>query len=117
MRGRDIVGRSAGAHLDVSDSTGCQHLPAIVDEIKPCLEANELEQIAQLTGREKEVFIDEVAKRNVQRTALAVVQRSKAISEAISRSQVMVVGAIYDVKTGAIEFLPAVVGSETGRVA
>ncbi len=103
-----------GQNLDVTGTTGCQHLPAIVDEIKPSLQANELKNFSRLSQQEKEVLIDEVAKRNVQHTAMQIVQRSKAVSEAIREGRAMVVGAVYDVKTGAIEFLPEVVASEAG---
>ncbi len=80
-----------GGKLDVQAATGCPHLPAIVDEIKRCIEANELDQFPQLTQEQLEAFVDDVAKRNVVRTATEIVKRSEPIRMAIGTGQVMVV--------------------------
>ena len=49
--------------------------------------------------------MDEVAKRNVLRTVSEIMTRSQAIREAVEAGRVMIVGAIYDVKSGKIEIL------------
>ena len=78
------------------------HLSSIVDEIKPSVD---LENLAQVnSGEEKEAFIDDVAKRNVLRTAEEIIRRSEPVRDAVRAGQAMVVGALYDVKSGEIEF-------------
>lgn len=82
----------------------CPHLSSIVDEIKPCIETRELTEVHDMTEEQREEFIDDVAQRNVQRTATELIRRSEPIREAVLNGQVMVVGALYDVKSGEIKF-------------
>jgi carbonic anhydrase len=50
-------------------------------------------------------FIDKVTRIHVKRSVEAVVERSAVLRELIERGQVGLVGAVYDVETGAVEFL------------
>ncbi|MEM9586679.1 MAG: SulP family inorganic anion transporter, partial [Planctomycetota bacterium] len=94
---------SKGANVE--EATGCPHLPTIVEEIEPCFGPEEHSHFQSLTDQDREVFVDEVAKRNVHRTVQEIVSRSCAIRQAVESGQAMVVGALYDVKTGKIEFM------------
>ncbi len=94
-----------GSNQDVTQVTGCSHLHSIVDEIQHSTNAEECRRANEMTQEEREAFIDEVAKRNVLRTVDEIVKRSEAIREAMNAGRVMVVGALYDVKSGEIEFL------------
>jgi len=88
---------------NVEEETGCQHLQKIVDEIAPCLEGEDPSKLAERSGDEE--FIDEIARRNVLRTVDAIISRSDVIRKAVESEKIKVVGAIYDVKSGNIEFL------------
>jgi carbonic anhydrase/SulP family sulfate permease len=90
---------------DVEQETGCQYLHTIVDEIAPCIASADLKRFHELSATERESFVDEVAKRNVLRTAQEITERSTAIRHAVDAGRVLVVGALYDVKSGNIEFL------------
>ncbi len=90
---------------DVERATGCSHLRAIVDEISPSMNDEDYRHFIAMNLQEKEQFIDEVARRNVLRTVRETIDRSSAIQEAVKAGQVIVVGAMYDVKSGEIEFL------------
>ena len=92
-------------NADVSDTSKCAHLPAIVDEIKQSLADDGMSARLDRDADPREALIDEVAKRNVVRTVHEVVDRSAAIREAVDAGAVMVVGAMYDVKSGEIDFL------------
>ena len=50
-------------------------------------------------------FIDGVTRTHVRRSVEAVVERSVVLREMIERGEVGLVGAVYDVETGAVEFL------------
>ncbi len=102
---------SASANLladgkDVKGETGCDHLHTIVSEVEHSISQAEARRFRQLSPVEQEAFLDEVAKRNVQRTVDEVIQRSAAIREAVRAGNAMVVGALYDVRSGEIEFFP-----------
>lgn len=90
---------------DIEKATGCQHLKSIVDEIEPSVLADSDRNDRNLSDDKKEAMIDRVTKRNVERTVEAIIDRSEGIRKAVAEGKLMVVGAVYDVKSGAIEFL------------
>ncbi len=94
-----------GDNKSVEQETGCQHLQKIVDEIAPCIDRAELTHFKEFNATENESFVDEVAKRNVLRTVREITERSTAIRNAVNDGKVLVVGAVYDVKSGNIDFL------------
>lgn len=94
-----------GERADVQQATGCAHLKSIVDEIHESVDEDDLRQFATITEEQREHFIDDVARRNVMRTVHEIVHRSDAVREAVRQGKVAVVGALYDVKTGEIDFM------------
>lgn len=94
-----------GDNKNVEQETGCQHLQKIVDEITPCVERSELSDFKELNTTDRESFVDQVAVRNVLRTVREITERSTAMRNAVNDGKVLVVGALYDVKTGNIDFL------------
>lgn len=91
---------------DVQQATGCEHLHTIVNELRPSVEGTDLEQFGQLAGDERESFINDVAKTNVQHTVMEICRRSTAVRNAQDAGKLLVVGGLYDVTSGKIEFLP-----------
>ncbi len=94
-----------GENKNVEEATGCQNLHTIVDEIEPCISKAELPKFSEMGAQVRETFVDEVARRNVLRTVDEVTNRSVAIRQAVSDGKALVVGALYDVKSGEIEFM------------
>lgn len=90
--------------LDVTQATGSTHLGSIVSEIQQSLKPEELDRFNSLDPQQKESLINQVAARNVLRTVQEILDRSELIRNATSVGRVMVVGALYDVVSGAIEF-------------
>lgn len=95
-----------GDNKNVEEATGCQHLHTIVDEIAPCIENAEFAKFKAMDSTAQESFVDDVAKRNVLRTVHEITTRSNRIGEAVREGKVLVVGALYDVNSGAIDFYP-----------
>jgi carbonic anhydrase/SulP family sulfate permease len=91
-------------HKDVVQATGSTHLHAIVNEIEHCCSPQDLERFPSLEGTEREAMVNAVAKRNVMRTVQAILHRSDLIRNAVEQGQVLLVGALYDVRSGEIEF-------------
>jgi carbonic anhydrase len=50
-------------------------------------------------------FVEKVARIHVRRSVETVVERSIVLREMIERGEVGLIGAVYDVETGAVEFL------------
>ncbi len=94
-----------GSNQTASDATGCQHLQSIVDELTPSVTKLMTRPLSELSPEEVEALVDDVSRYNVQRTVEEVVSRSGVIRDAVEAGDVRVVGAVYDVKSGEIEFL------------
>ncbi len=94
-----------GANKTAQGTTGCRHLQVIVDEIAKSVPETSRSSLQTLSNTEYESLIDDVAKRNVRRTVAAIPEMSHAIRHAIDSGRAKVVGALYDIKTGEIEFL------------
>ena len=97
----NLVAKGQTAH----SATGCQHLQAIVDEIAISVTGLTPQSLERLSADEVETVVDQVAARNVLRTAEQIVIRSDVIRAGVESGRVKVVGALYDVKTGNIAFL------------
>lgn len=87
------------------EATGCEHLQSIVDEIAPAVLATPKGKETELEGELFETYVSEVAKQNVLRTVSEVTRRSTVIRNAVEEGRVKVIGALYDVASGKIEFL------------
>lgn len=88
----------------VTEATGCDHLASIVEEIDPSLDKNKCVLLETLSQEQSDELVNEVVIRNVHRTVKEIIRRSPAIRKAVEAGQAMVVGAMYDVRSGAIDF-------------
>lgn len=85
--------------------TGCSHLNSIVEEVEQCVDKDLCSKMGEMTVEEQEAFSDEVARKNVIRSVQEITERSEVIRDLTKAGEVMVVGALYDVKSGKIEFM------------
>jgi len=90
-----------------AQATGCQHLEHIVQDIQRSLDPHSCAGLDRLPEAEKETFINGVARRNVARVVETILQRSQTLSGLVADGRIAVVGAMYDVTTAEIDFLPA----------
>ena len=95
-------------HVDVDRATGNSHLSSIVNEIEPSVSLEEVDRFQSLEAGEREKIVNAVARRNVLRTVREIIARSELIRKAVDQGQVMVVGALYDVRSGSIDFFSEV---------
>ena len=84
--------------------TGCQHLEPIIDEIQQAIEPYSCQHSNDLSATEKAVLINTVARRNVSCTVQRILQDSHTISQLVHNGRIAVIGAMYDVVTGQIDF-------------
>ncbi len=83
----------------------CEHLGPIVNEVQQAVHPRTCQEIVLLSGHDRIALINEVARRNVVRTARTLVQRSQTLNRLVREGRVGVVGAMYDVASGEIDFL------------
>lgn len=92
----DLVHRGPEA----AHATGCVHMEWITSRIARAIES-------EAGNADDEGFIDRVARQNVRNSMDEIPRRSRTLGELIGSGRVALVGAIYDVRTGRVEFLDA----------
>ena len=93
-----------------AEATGCQHLDYIVSDIQQSTAEATCQNIAARPAAEKQSFVDAVARRNVLRVVERMRQQSQTLDGLVREGRIAIVGAMYDVVTGEIEFLAEVGG-------
>ena len=92
-------------NLTAAEATGCHHLDHIVNDIQQATELDACRGAEQLPAAEKELFVDAVARRNVTRVVERMRTESPTLDGLVREGRIAIVGAMYDVATGEIEFL------------
>jgi len=89
--------------LDPVEATGLTNLPAITD---PISEAVRMETtFKEHRDASNEAFVDRVASINVRNAMRWIQDNSPTVSKLIATGEVALVGGMYDIKTGRVEFL------------
>lgn len=85
--------------------TGCQHLEPILHDIQRSIDPGMLPLLEHATDDQKTSIIETVAIRNVEMCVEQILRESKTIRRMVDEGRVAVVGAIFDITTGKINFL------------
>jgi carbonic anhydrase len=64
-----------------------------------------LKDFANWADDKKKAFVDEVARKNVINTMNYIREKSRILDRLIRDNKVMMVGAVYDIHTGRVQFL------------
>jgi carbonic anhydrase/SulP family sulfate permease len=91
--------------LNPEQTTGCQHLEAIVGQIQQSLDGPTAERMVRATGDDKTDIVNIVAKNNVLRMVREIVAQSRTIRKLVNEGRIAVVGAMYDVRSGKLNLL------------
>lgn len=90
---------------------GLSNIDVLVSEIQKSIVPSELEgDIGDAAA--KELMIDNVARNNVLRTVQKIRHMSPPLDKMAKNGEIAIVGALYDVLTGAVEFFPDTVYDE-----
>lgn len=95
-----------GAPETAASATGCQHISSLLGIIQQSVDPALAAQLGNSTGTGKEAFVNEVSKRNVSRVVEMVFEQSETLDRLHREGRIAIVGAIYNIATGDIEFLP-----------
>lgn len=85
--------------------TGCEHLASITQDIQKSIDGLARSEISRLPVAERESFVNSVSRRNVARVVESIVHESETLNGLVQQGRIAVVGAMYDVTTGNIDFL------------
>ena len=88
-----------------SEATGCDHLDELVGIIQGSIDPSQCKDFASWGEDKKKAFVDEVARKNVVNTMNYIREKSRILDRLVRENKIMIVGAVYDVNTGKVEFL------------
>jgi carbonic anhydrase len=94
-----------GSPLTAAEATGCQHLDSIVNEIQRSADGMTSQLSSEPSSTEALAIVDAVARENVLRVVKEIRRQSRTLDGLVQDRRIAIVGAMYDVVTGGIEFL------------
>lgn len=89
--------------LDVNEN-GCQYIDPILQEINAAIDGEKVDRHHETSENEREAFVNHVARENVARIVGLIPEQSETIAKLVREGKVAIVGAMYDVTTGDLEF-------------
>jgi len=95
----------ACASETASQATGCQHLDGVVSDIQMSIDRDTCYSVPSLSPEQKQAYVDTVARRNVLTSIRSILQESARLNALVRDGRIAIVGGMYDVSTGEIEFL------------
>jgi carbonic anhydrase/SulP family sulfate permease len=95
---------AAAKTLSAEQATGCQHLESIIHDIQQSIDGATLQEMKQSSPEHQAAFADLVARRNVERSVRQIATQSATLRRLVADGRLAVVGAVYDVATGRIDF-------------
>ncbi|MGE3979030.1 MAG: bifunctional SulP family inorganic anion transporter/carbonic anhydrase, partial [Nitrospira sp.] len=93
------------SNLTAAEATGCQHLDSIVSEIQRSTEGVGCQPTSEPSTADIADIVDAVARNNVLRVVKELRHHSRTIDNLVRERRIAIVGAMYDVTSGGIEFL------------
>jgi carbonic anhydrase/SulP family sulfate permease len=92
------------AHQTAANATGCNNLDRLVIEIQKSIDESDPHLTSELSVDEKHAFVDSVARAHVLRTIGVIREESSTLRELEDSGRIAIVGGMYDISTGRIEF-------------
>ncbi len=98
-----VVGHSnCGAVKGACDNVQLGNLTNLIDQIKPA--AEQVKNVEGERNSNNHDFVEAVAKENVLQTIQDIRKRSPILAEMESKGEIMIVGGMYNLETGVVEF-------------
>ncbi len=95
---------SCGAIKGACDHARMGNLTALINKIEPAVAAvPEPKEESQRNSKNLD-FVDRVAAKNVELTLENIRERSRILAEMEKNGEIMIIGALYDISTGAVDF-------------
>ena len=95
---------SCGAIKGVCDDAKLGNLTTMLEKIKPAVHAVKSPEESSLRNSSNKEFVNNVAKKNVLLTIEKTLKESPVLAEMHGNGEIKIVGAMYDLKTGAVDF-------------
>jgi carbonic anhydrase len=100
-----VLGHTAcGAVKGACDDAKLGNLTSMLSKIKPAVEAVAEPKDASLRNSSNPEFVDNVASKNVLLAINNIMKDSPVLAEMANNGDIKIVGAMYDINTGAVDF-------------
>lgn len=100
-----VLGHTAcGAVKGACDDAKMGNLTKLIEKITPAVKATTEPKDASLRNSKNLEFVDSVSKKNVELTIVRIHQESPILSEMEKKGEIKIIGAMYDINSGAVEF-------------
>jgi carbonic anhydrase len=100
-----VLGHTAcGAVKGACDDAKLGNLTSMLSKIKPAVEAVAEPKDASLRNSSNPEFVDNVASKNVLIAIDNIMKDSPVLAEMAKNGDIKIVGAMYDINTGAVDF-------------
>lgn len=100
-----VLGHTAcGAVKGACDDAKLGNLTAMLEKIKPAVNAVTSPEDESLRNSSNLEFVNNVAAKNVQLTIDRILEESDVLADMQNKGEIMIVGGMYDINTGAVTF-------------
>jgi carbonic anhydrase len=98
-----VLGHSkCGAIKGACDNVELGNLTELIKKIKPAVEAEKTTNKERNSGNSE--FVENVASINVRLVKKQILERSPVIKEMVANDEIAIIGGMYDVETGVVDF-------------
>ena len=99
-----VLGHShCGAIKGACSDVRLDHLTGLLDKIKPAVESVRAHETVGIS-QDASTFVQKVAERNVQLEVDRICEESPVLEAMAEKGEIGIVGAMYDIETGKVEF-------------
>ena len=95
---------SCGAVKGACDDAKLGNLTSMLAKIKPAVDSTTLPTEINIRNSSNISFVNNVAVKNVELNIQNILNSSEVISEMVNNGEVKIIGAMYDVSSGAVNF-------------
>jgi len=95
---------SCGAVKGACDDAKLGNLTFMLEKIKPAVDSTTLPTDINVRNSSNISFVNDVAVKNVELNIQNILNSSEVISEMVNNGEVKIIGAMYDVSSGAVNF-------------
>jgi carbonic anhydrase len=101
-----VLGHSkCGAIKGACDDVKLGNLTRMLANLKPAVQAVKLPKEPAFRNSHNSEFVEAVAHMNVELTMIEILENSEVLKEMYDKREISLVGGMYDVETGAVEFI------------
>lgn len=92
-----------GAVKGAADDVKLGNLTAMLEKIRPAIDA--IEYVEGERNSTNEIYVQKISDKNVELTIQKIKSDSPVSKDLYEKSEVSIVGAMYDVETGKVTFM------------